>query len=274
MGLGPGQHRGRRRQHRPGPQGRVWTSRRWGRPPHGTPGPRCSWQVAAGETAGRQTKVRARPTWWAWTFPWQQGLRRRQNGLPRDGEGDKSHLHTWGHRQAGGRAGPAGAEASRGGAGRTKGHCARGGFLHGGQPQAAARAPHPGALAWTPFMGVTFPLGPFWGRGGPGAPGMGSPSARPAPGACPFLQVRAAVPPCSPGSSESPAGLTRQKAGAGVGRPPAHRAAVPGASTPRGWQTRPLALLGRPQVRVLAWVERASDPSPANCASGRPPSTF
>lgn len=92
------------------------------------------------------------------------------------------------------------------------------------------------------------------GEGGPGAPAMGSPSARPAPGACPFLQVRVAVPPCSPGSSESPAGLTQQTPGAGVGHPPAHRAAVPGVSATVGWQTQPLALLGPPQVGVLAWI--------------------
>lgn len=71
----------------PGPAGRHG-------PPHTARQAHTAWQVAAvpharvaGEAAGRQTKVPARPPWWAWTFPWQPRLRCWQNGLSRDREG-------------------------------------------------------------------------------------------------------------------------------------------------------------------------------------------
>lgn len=48
---------------------------------------------SAGEASGHQTKVPGRPTWWVWTFPWQQeGGRSKQNGFSRD---QRSGVLTW-----------------------------------------------------------------------------------------------------------------------------------------------------------------------------------
>lgn len=122
--------------------------------------------------------------------------------------------------------------------------------------------------------GGHLPTRALLGEGGPGAPAMGSPSARPAPGACPFFRSGwPSLPAALAPPSHLPASHSRHLGQVWATRQPTVQPCL-GSAPPRGGKRSHSPSLARPKSGCWPGLERAGDPSPANCASGDPPSAF